>query len=70
MNQKKFEIYDYDCAKLGKIAHVTLEYLHHKGGIKKQIGFDCDECYGCGVAMEDKPSSWSFKWDNCIFPKK
>jgi len=70
LNQKEIEQMDYDCEKLRGIAHVTLEYLHHKGGVKKQIGFDCDGCYDCGVAIEDKPGSWSFKWNNCIFPKR
>ena len=70
MNHKEIECLDFYCDKLGNAAHIKLEYLHHKGGVKKQIGFDCDDCYHCGVGEEVRPGSWDFDWDKCIFPNK
>ncbi len=45
---RKKESIDYQCKKLGGIAHVIVEYSYEKDR-RFIVGFDCDRAADCGI---------------------
>lgn len=58
VGQEKESI-EYQCKKLGSIAHVNAEYSYGKDR-KFLAGFDCDQAADCGIRRS--PFSGSFNY--------
>ena len=66
MDNTERESVEYQCKKLGGIAHVNAEYFGKKEG-KCLVGFTCDQAGDCGIIHSPFSNSPNFTIDCPIY---
>jgi hypothetical protein len=62
MNSQEKESIEYQCEKLGGIAHVNIEYSYGKER-RFLAGFDCDRAADCGIRRSPFSGSLNYTVD-------